>query len=171
MFLYVFLGPVWLYCVSAWGWLLAKCGGKSGVLVFAFWPNLGGFNPLCSWDTWLVLRFRSCRRASLGVGLCVQPPVHFQELWRKCPETFPVTLQGQSSDSKCLCWRLCDPPLVQGKGSNSCDLNPSEQVGWVLDWAFQVDSGDEGLSRNPELYSALLYLNVLKIEVLFRICF
>lgn len=59
----MFLGPAWLYCDSAWGWLLAKCGGKSGVLVFACWLNLGVFNPFFSRDTWLVFRFSSWGRS------------------------------------------------------------------------------------------------------------
>lgn len=152
----MFLGPAWLYCDSAWGWLLAKCGGKSGVLVFACWLNLGVFNPLCSRDTWLVLRFSSWGR-SLCAATC-----SFSGAVKEVPRNFPCDSppQGQSSDSK----GLCDPPLVQGRGSNGCDLNPSEQ-GWVLDWALWVDPSREGLSRNPEVYSALLCVNFLKIQL------
>lgn len=82
----MFLGPVWLYCVSAWGWLLAKCSGNSAVLVFACWLNWGVFNPLCSRDPCLVLRFSSCRQSSLGVAFC-----SFSGAVKGVPKTFPVT--------------------------------------------------------------------------------
>lgn len=85
-------------------------------LGFCLLAKPGGFNPLCSRDTWLVLRFSSCQPwgRSLSAATC-----SFSGAVKKVPRNFPCdsSLQGQSRDSKCLCWRLCDPPLVQGRGA------------------------------------------------------
>lgn len=171
MFLYVFLGPAWLYCVNAWGWLLAKSGGKSGLLVFACWLDLGLFNPLCSRDTWVVLWFSSCRWASLGVGLCVQPLF----ISRSCEGSAQklslwLPSAGTKQRQQVPVLKAVCPSLSAGKGEKWLWFEPSGQVRWVLDWALWVDPGDKGLSKNPEVYSALLYLNVLKTQVLFGIC-
>lgn len=157
----MFLGPAWLYCVSAWGWSLAKCG-ESGVLVFACWLNLGGLT-LCAVGTHGLCSDSAA--ASLGVGLCVQPLFIF----RSCEGSAQKlslwllsvgTEQGQQVPVLEAVW----PSFSAGKGSSGCDWNPSEQ-GWVLGWALWVDPGGEGLSRNPEVYSAILYVNALNIQV------
>lgn len=125
----MFLGAALLHCVSAWGWLLAKRGAKSGVLVFAYWLNLGVFT-LCAVGTgvlslWLVLRFSSRRRASLGVGLCVQPPVHFQELWRKCAGTFLVpALCRNKAVLPSACAEAVWPPFSAGSGEQQLWFKP-----------------------------------------------
>lgn len=105
----MFLGPASLYCVNAWGWLLAKCGAKSGVLIFACWLNLGGFNTLCSRDR-CAFPVACAQVQQLQTGqpwgrsLCAAT-CSFSGAVKEVPRNFPCDspLLGQGSDNKCLC--------------------------------------------------------------------
>lgn len=54
-----------------------------------------------------------------GRSLCAATCSFSGAVKEEVPRNFPCDspLQGQSRASKCPCWRLCDPPLVQGRGA------------------------------------------------------